>query len=327
MTIQIRGAVFETNSSSSHSVTVSADELADDYGIPKEMLRSGVLRAQIREFGTEWERFYSPGTKIAYLVTQLAGGRACGASGKDVTRDVRQNSRVDRMLAMIEKCTGCRVEVIGSGSALVDHASAGIGIELLDDPDQLLKFVFGQRSYVETGNDNSEAPMVIETDRGDESYHEGRYVPTPEGGERFEMTLDLYGANVFMRPDGGEPIYAYVDDQDDLNTFVTDLDGLVIDKIGVWCPRPETLSVEDAADEAQEFVHLYLKELTQILPELKILREVSVDSTFDVSARELGRWDRRGAAQFTLFASADPEKVARMTSLLSRHSGMAQAHP
>jgi hypothetical protein len=323
MTCQIRDAVFETNSSSSHSVTVSAEELADDFGISKETLRGGVIRAQTKTYGWEWGRAYSPEAKIAYLVTQLAGGYASGKPGKDVTQQVRQDMRVDSMLALIERRTGCRVEVIGASSAYVDHNSVGTGVDLIGDQDKLMKFIFGQRSYVETGNDNSAPPMVIRTDIGDESYHENRYVPALEGGSRFEMTLDVYGANVFMRPDGGEAIYAYVDDQEDLRTFVEDLDGLVIDRIGVWAQRPESLSEEHAADEAQEFVHEYLNELTQIMPSLKILREAAIDSTFDVSSKELSRWDRSQSAQFTLFASAEPEKVARMAALLSRHSGMA----
>ncbi len=327
MICKVRDAVFETNSSSSHSVTVSSEELADDYGLSKETLRNGVIRAQTKAYGWEWGRAYSPEAKIAYLVTQLAAAYASGKPGKDVTQQVRQHARVDSMLSLIERRTGCRVEVIGASSAYVDHNSAGTGAELLDDQDKLMKFIFGQRSYVETGNDNSTPPMVIRTDLGDESYHENRYVSAFEGGDRFEMTLDLYGANIFMRPDGGEAIYAYVDDQDDLHAFVSDLDGLVVDKIGVWSQRPDSLSEEDAADEAQEFVHDYLNELLQILPSLKILREATVESTFDVSLKDLDRWGRRQSAHFTLFASAEPKKVARMTALLSRHSGIAQAHP
>lgn len=327
MTIQIRDSVFETNSSSSHSVTVSADELADDYGISKETLRGGVITAHTKVYGWEWSRSYSPGAKIAYLVTQLAKGHVSGKPGKDVTQEVRQDSRVDSMLSMIERRTGCRVEVMGASSAYVDHNSVGTGVELLDDPEKLMNFIFGQRSYVETGNDNSNPPMVIRTDRGEESYHENRYVADTEGMERFEMTLDLSGANVFMRPGGGEAIYAYVDDQEDLRAFVEDLDGLVIDRVGVWSQRPDTLAEDAAADEAQEFVHEYLNDLTQILPSLKILREAVVDSTFDVSSKDMNRWDRSQSAQFTLFASSDPEKVARMTALLSRHSGLAQTHP
>lgn len=327
MTIQIRDSVFETNSSSSHSVTVSGDELADDYGVPKALLRGGVIRAQTKSYGWEWERFYSAGGKIAYLVTQLAGLYASGSPGRDVTQQVRRNAKIDSMLSLVERRTGCRVEVIGASSAHVDHNSVGTGVKLLDDHEQLMEFIFGKSSFVETGNDNSNPPMEIRTDRGNEPYHEHRYVADAGNGERFEMTLEFFGGNVFMRPEGGEAVYAYVDDQEDLCAFVSDLDGLVIERIGVWSPRPESLSEEDAADEAKEFAHEYLNELTQMLPSLKILREASVDSTFDVSTKDLDRWSRHQAAHFTLFASAEPEKVARMTALLSRHSGMPQTHP
>lgn len=327
MTIHIRDAVFETNSSSSHSVTVSTEELADSRGISKATLRGGVIHAHTRAYGWEWERFYSPGAKIAYLVTQLAGGYASGNPGKDVTLQVRRDVRVDSMLSMIERRTGCRVEVIGTRDASIDHDSVGTGVELFSDDDQLMRFIFGARSYVETGNDNSPPPMTIETDIGAESYHENRFVPSAGDGERFQMTLDLYGANVFMHPESGDPIYAYVDSQEDLNAFVADLDGLVIDKVAVWSQRPESLSEENAAEDAHEFVHEYLTDLIDLLPGMKIVRDVRVEPTFDVSAKDLDAWDRQSSAHFTLYASAEPEKVARMAALLSRHSGMAPSHP
>lgn len=327
MRTQIRRSVFETNSSSSHSVTVSSEELAGDFGIHKALLRDGVIRARLQEggYGWEWHRYYSPGAKIAYLVAQLAGRQAYGTSGKDISGAVRTNSSVDALLAKIEKSTGCRVEVIGAGSCPIDHDSVGVGVGLLHSGDDgLLRFIFGKDSFLETGNDNSEPPMEIATDRGSESYHANRVVEVQEDARRFDLTLDRIG-NVFLCPEGEEPLYANVDDRDDFVAFMGDLDGLVVEKVSVWSQRPVSMSEEHAVEDAGEFVHCYLRDLTRDLPALGISKDMVVETAFDVSARDLSDWDRKESAQFTISAATDPEKLERMMVLLSRHSGMCNA--
>jgi len=324
---QIRRSVFETNSSSSHSVTVSSEELAGDFGIHKALLRGGVIRAELQEggYGWDWHRYYSPGAKIAYLVAQLAGRQAYGTSGKDISSDVRRNSSVDALLSKIETRTGCRVEVVGAGPCPIDHDSVGVGVELLHSGDDgVLRFIFGKDSFVETGNDNSEPPMEIATDRGSESYHANRVVAVPEDARRFDLTLDRIG-NVFLCPEGEEPLYAHVDDRVDLAAFMGDLDGLVVEKISVWSQRPAAMTEEQAAEDVGEFVHLYLRDLTRDLPALGIASNMAVETAFDVSDRNLSYWDRRKSAHFTISGAAYPEKVDRMMALLVKHSGMSGA--
>jgi hypothetical protein len=326
MTVQVRNSVFETNSSSSHSVTISQDELAD-LKVAKSILREGVIKAKLQGFGWEWERFYSPGVKIAYLIAQMAPAEARGA-GKDVTSMVRRNDRVGALLDLIEKKTGCRVEVIGARDPYVDHNSVGTGIELLEDQDQLLKFIFGERSFLETGNDNSSPPRTIKTDLGgDESYHEHRISSVHDDSERFAMTIDFYGGNVFMQREGGEPIYANIDDHVDMSSFLTDLDGMVIERFEVWSQRPKSVSEEDAADDVREFVHEYLIGLAYRLPAVKIVRDLVIDCTFDVTVQDLSLWDRQSGASITIHAAADLEKAARLSAMLERHSGVTVAKP
>lgn len=200
MKTQIRNAVFETNSSSSHSVTVDQAELAD-YGLSKEVLREGVIRGTLQSnaYGWAWRRFYDPGSKIAYLMLQLAGGyMPDGADELQATDDhvelfKNASSRVEYLIDVVEEATGCRFELNRDDASLdygfsIDHDSAGVGLDLIGEKEDLLKFIFGKNSYLETSNDNGSAPETIPTDRGDEAYYEHLYVDAASHGERFELT-------------------------------------------------------------------------------------------------------------------------------------------
>ncbi|NTF16973.1 hypothetical protein G6L37_00840 [Agrobacterium rubi] len=323
MTCQIRASVFETNSSSSHSVTVSQDELADDLGISKALLRGGVIRSSLREggYGWEWRRYYQPSAKIAYLVAQLAGLHAHGMRGKDITGAIRKNPKVDRMLAVIEKMTGCQVQVTGADSCPVDHDSVGVGVDLINDEDKLIRFIFSENSFIETGNDNSPVPVVISTDRGEEPYLANRYVASVDGGERFDMTMD--GGNFFLQQQGADAIYAYVDDGVDLESLMGNLNGLVVEKVSVWSQRPESLPEECAVEDAQELVHQFLLDMTDQLPDLTISRDLRIETAFDVSKKSISDWERMESAHFTFSGVVDHHKMERLTEILMKHSGMS----
>jgi hypothetical protein len=57
----------------------------------------------------------------------------------------------------------------------VDHQSDCVGMDLFHDENKLKQFLFSPESGLETGNDNSPAPSVIATDRGDEHYYTAHY--------------------------------------------------------------------------------------------------------------------------------------------------------
>lgn len=66
---QIRQSAFETNSSSSHSITISYG----DYTPDKLYVENGVLEIYTGEFGWEHEDYYDAATKAAYCLTWLKG--------------------------------------------------------------------------------------------------------------------------------------------------------------------------------------------------------------------------------------------------------------
>lgn len=163
--LQLRSKVFETNSSSSHSLTLSA-ELLTEQPLPAEVLRAGVLKVTGGEYGWEWRRYYLPVSKINYLAAQALQGL-----GDDVTGDAqtaRQTSPAfDLLCEVVESHTGCKVE-LSSFQSEIDHDSVDCCDAVLKDRDALHRLIFDANSYVETGNDNSYLPWEIETDKGAE---------------------------------------------------------------------------------------------------------------------------------------------------------------
>lgn len=174
MTTQIRHGVFETNSSSSHSLTVG--DAAHSLSFPDSMLRSGVITIRLGEFGWHWERFYKPENKASYLVTDAVAqefdsvdhtDEISSMSGSDL-RDwlVERSTRVELIVQAIEKHTGCSVEIEAGSWFYVDHQSLGLSREVPDDEEDILNFLFSESGSVTTGNDNKDPPDMIATDLG-----------------------------------------------------------------------------------------------------------------------------------------------------------------
>lgn len=177
MRTQIRDAVFETNSSSSHSVTV-ADEEMRDFNLDKETIRKGVITAKVFPdgYGWQWIRFYKPENVLAYLLYQampMELRRDDPETGVDLADKIKKSPRARHIIETVEKATGLRVEFVFpdvEGSHFyVDHDSAGNGVEFAQEgrEEELLRLIFGRNSYIEMGNDNSQAGEYIESDIGD----------------------------------------------------------------------------------------------------------------------------------------------------------------
>jgi hypothetical protein len=178
MHTQIRDAVFETNSSSSHSVTVAEEEMRD-FNLDKETIRKGVLRAQVFPdgYGWQWVRFYKPENVLAYLLYQAMPNemrQKDPEKGVDLAHLVKAGSdRARHIIETVEKATGLRVEFvfpdIEHAHFYVDHDSYGNGLEYAapGKEEELLRLVFGKGSFIELGNDNDQPGEYIQSDIGD----------------------------------------------------------------------------------------------------------------------------------------------------------------
>jgi hypothetical protein len=173
--ISARDGVFETNSSSSHSVTIAENEMRTAT-FPADMLRAGRIDVRLGQYGWEWMRYYKPETKLAYLLTQVNGN----------------HSKMLEICRTVEKHTGCKVVIdpVSAGSSYVDHESHGNGYELTQDSEKLIDFLLSENSYIQTGNDNSPAGELIDTDRGPEEAHVQHYAEKIEHETSFRIRFD-----------------------------------------------------------------------------------------------------------------------------------------
>lgn len=150
----IRHKVFETNSSSSHSVSVaSPDQMVLDSLYPDE---NGVLRISGGEFGWEWREYNDALTKAQYMITYCKSSYVKEHSDEylEILKSV-----------LLEQTGAFELEIITPANeyyeyGYIDHQS----IEdnpldyLFDDPEQLRNFIFSKNSWLFTGNDNDSHP-------------------------------------------------------------------------------------------------------------------------------------------------------------------------
>ena len=150
---QIRKSVWETNSSSTHSLTVAAFAEGDilDTLYPNN---NNQIIVEPMDFGWDWEDYSDPQTKLSY----------CAIYARDWVGD-----DTDKYLAIltsvIQKQVGIDIEVqyplekSKSGyyrDGYIDHQS----VEdrdldyLFQEPELLRQFIFNPKSTLSTGNDN-----------------------------------------------------------------------------------------------------------------------------------------------------------------------------
>lgn len=157
MTQVLRSACFETNSSSSHSITIAkhyaqyregdilvTDFFRDSAGNPHEkcvILTGG-------QFGWEQNSYDDALTKANYLAVALHRQPA----------DHPQRVMFERVL---KEVTGARSIVYDMGDdyghpnwSYIDHQSSGVPYEALLSEENLRKFLFNPRSVLTTDNDN-----------------------------------------------------------------------------------------------------------------------------------------------------------------------------
>jgi hypothetical protein len=135
---KIRKGVFETNSSSTHSISIGiSDGKAQFDTLPIDS--DGVCRVYQAEFGWEQETFNSPSMKASYAYTYAKGDL----------------SKMRQLGDVIQKQLGGKITVeFVEGDGYIDHQSFDVCEEAFESDDKLRNFIFNPRSYLETGNDN-----------------------------------------------------------------------------------------------------------------------------------------------------------------------------
>ncbi len=151
MTVKIRRGVFETNSSSTHSILISKDAAGlMDVSLSPDVEGNVVLQGG--EFGWEQDSYHDAQSKASYLAIYVQDW-----TGTD--RDAMKQVLCD----VIKAQTGCKAVIFGFSTgddgknwSYIDHQSVeGNSLHYLwKDTEEIRQFIFNPKSVLRTDNDN-----------------------------------------------------------------------------------------------------------------------------------------------------------------------------
>lgn len=142
---QIRNNVFETNSSSTHSLSIP--EKIDETKLTSITPNSeGNIILEGGEFGWEIEEYNDPLTKANYVVVD----------------NLYNEHRLEIIKDIIKEHTGCTDVIILAQNkdwdapyySYIDHESSGKTNELFESKEKLRNFIFSPSCILYTDNDN-----------------------------------------------------------------------------------------------------------------------------------------------------------------------------
>lgn len=145
----IRNSVFETNSSSCHSISIGKSDVYDSV-IPNE---DGVIELLPMQFGWEQERYNDAHVKMSYLWIYIKDW-----CGKD------EESFMETFQRVVCRHTGASNVTMAPDEdayewnryGYIDHQSVESRDYhyLFEDDETLKRFIFDRDSWLETDNDN-----------------------------------------------------------------------------------------------------------------------------------------------------------------------------
>ena len=140
--IKVRQGAWETNSSSTHSLSIAKRGQHFEFHMTFFPNKEGILYLHGGSFGWEWAKYNDAHTKANYCATH------CGASSPNSARDM--------LVSVIKKQLKCKEVVFASDDlGYIDHQSHGTASEAFSSAEKLRRFIFNKNSWLYTGNDNT----------------------------------------------------------------------------------------------------------------------------------------------------------------------------
>ena len=164
MTTKIRQGVFETNSSSTHSICIAKEA---QLNIPKS------LSFDFGEFGWECNTLYSTEEKASYLYTGLMSNGRKEDADKIFDTLKAKGIEVTAETPIYQKYTDGSEYVENGG--YVDHSDEMTSFlnAVCEDEGKLMRYLFSDLSFIITGNDNDDEDVAIEVSYAYDSYFKG----------------------------------------------------------------------------------------------------------------------------------------------------------
>ncbi len=155
-----RHRVFETNSSSTHSISIDGGV----YTADKFPLEDGICKVHPGEFGWEEVTFRTPEVKASYCLVYVKTAVSDTREGKKQGEEFWQ-ARTQMLIDVLKEETGCEtVEFVSYPKDMsyewgyIDHQShIGDGDacgEAFESKKSLRDFIFNPKSFLSTDNDN-----------------------------------------------------------------------------------------------------------------------------------------------------------------------------
>lgn len=154
---KVRFGVFETNSSSTHSICIAFGDISP----PK--MEGGVLTIEPGEFGWEVEDHYDFATKASYLYTWCYNKSHTYDDEPEKELEGERKEKLDLLTETLKEYVGCdEVLYLKEDSyyprGYLDHQSDESdrcpALEAFESKETLVQFLFNERSFVHTDNDN-----------------------------------------------------------------------------------------------------------------------------------------------------------------------------
>ena len=146
----IRNGVFETNSSSCHSISIDKNNknfTASSLYVDED----GCVTLTGGEFGWEQEEYFDALTKANYCAQDIYGYD--WRSDSYSLDEYKKNMLID----VIKEQTGCTdvlFDIQSLKDGYIDHESNGTSYRAFQNKEILRNFIFNRNSYLETNNDN-----------------------------------------------------------------------------------------------------------------------------------------------------------------------------
>ena len=161
---QVRRSVFETNSSSTHSITITHGKISNN---DIRVDRDGYIHTELGEFGWEVWDYKGQAERLSYLVTMLAVKSDVtlwcyeddeSRTEKDIVEDIMKTHEFEKLSDEIGRHARCSGVIIDPSDGYIDHQSHEDYRDFQDFLDQyntnVVEFVFGRGNVVHTDNDN-----------------------------------------------------------------------------------------------------------------------------------------------------------------------------
>jgi len=168
----VRKSVFETNSSSAHSIVMASEdnEFVLDTIYPDQF---GKVYVRGGEFGWEWEKYNDAQTKLDYAY--------------------EDNIDIELLRKVVMDQTGATEVVFVERNGYIDHDSVGTARSVCVDEESTRNFIFNKNSWLFTANDNTEAdPTFYDVP----VYGEGK-VTTPV--YKYELSIEGFDKKTYFK--------------------------------------------------------------------------------------------------------------------------------